>query len=362
MMPQDQAWPQLHLVSLSFTGNAADEPLEKAILFVVVFFIVLVSCLLITQIPLSNALRSRFRLIGFVMLHVVNYGANLTTMYVVYETGHRRYLILLLLAHVTIGIFCMYTAATTINWVSCNDLCPSPCKYAFLVIVMGLMQGVQIKLACDDYSKQRALMSSGDSVLHVPNSMPAKFHSKGMDGILEGTVFAYVAMYSLLKSEWAGYEGIHPSSLQQFLLYFGAFVSFISMGFAAMEVDYRTSAAVQRLLTRSNIAQLRHLIFRSAEVALRLFTVIVFITFMRPWEGIWWVAFVFVAIDYILGLSLLVSFGGRDPLCEAPLLLAVPLFIVNVAQFVDAPGMSLQARRISNLVVPIRLIQVWAIQ
>lgn len=33
--------------------------------------------------------------------------------------------------------------------------------------------------------------------------MPARFHSKAMDGLLEGSVFAYVSMYALLKDNWA---------------------------------------------------------------------------------------------------------------------------------------------------------------
>jgi len=199
-----------------------------------------------------------------------------------------------------------------------------------------------------------------DSVA-MPAMMPARFHCKAMDGILEGAVFAAVAMYALLKRDWAEFDPVTLTPWQADVLSVGACFSFLTTGLALMEVDHRTSTAVQRLLERSTRAQLRHLLFRTCELSARLLTVLVFCTFMRPVRGLWWLAFVLVAGDYLLGVLLLLLLGGRDPVKQAAPLLGVPLFVVNIMQFVDAPGLSLQARRISSVVVPLRAAELLAV-
>ncbi|CAE6963583.1 ATPK2 [Symbiodinium natans] len=187
--------------------------------------------------------------------------------------------------------------------------------------------------------------------------MPARFHSKAMDGLLEGSVFAYVSMYALIKDRWAEPQ-FNPVQLQTEAwytpcLYIGAFCSIINVGLALVEIDHRTSACVQNVLDESALASSRHLAFRAAEFSMRLLTMLAFCTFMRPLRY-WWIAYVLVAADYLFGVALLVVLGGRDPVREASVVLGVPLFMVNIMQFVDAPGMSLQARQISEIMFPLR--------
>lgn len=301
----------------------------------------------------SDGARHFLRFVGFVALHVADYSTNVLTMYIVVATNHPKYLFLLAPVHCMIGLFCMLTAAHTTKWQ--QWACAPICNFLFLVVVLGLMQGVQLKLAHEDYMQHRAAaQGEGRSNLQVPATMPARFHCKAMDGVLEGTVFSFVSMYALLKSSWVEPDSVNLVQWHKVALYVGSFFSFLTAGLALMEVDHRTSTAVQRLLDQSTFAQARHLLFRASEFSLRLLTVLVFCAFMRPIASIWWVAFVLIAVDYLFGVCLLVFLGGRDPVQEAAVLLGGPLFMVNVMQFVDAPGMSLQARRISSVIVPFR--------
>jgi hypothetical protein len=334
-------------------------PMEKVQVVTVLTLAVAILTLVLTRIKISQRARTFWRFFLFISLHIFDYVSNVATMYIVYVENHRKYLWLLAPIHSIIGIFCIYTAATCIDWQNWN--CPSFCKFIYLVFLMGFMQGVQVKLAADDFREQRRERNEEESELAVPSMMPARFHLKAMDGVLEGTAFAFVAMYALLKNRWAMHEGFDLSRPHMLALYASAAFSFLTIGLALMEVDYRTSAAIQKKLEPSNMAQVRHMVFRSSEVALRLLTVLAFVTFMRPQETWWWIAFVIVGVDYLLGVILLVVLGGRDPIREAAVLLAVPLFIVNVMQFVDTPGMSLQAQRISAWLVPFRTFELMGV-
>lgn len=232
-----------------------------------------------------------------------------------------------------------------------------------MVVCMGLMQGVQLCMAHEDYMRRRArlLGSSSATEMQVPAMMPARFHSKAMDGLLEGSVFAYVSMYALLKDNWADKQ-FNPVILREAwytpCLYIGAFCSILNVGLALVEIDHRTSACIQTVLdvSHSPLATTRHLAFRASEFSMRLLTMLAFCTFMRPLQ-FWWIAYILVAADYIFGVALLIILGGRDPVREACVVLGLPLFMVNIMQFVDAPGMSLQARQISEIIVPLRSIE-----
>ncbi|CAJ1377471.1 unnamed protein product [Effrenium voratum] len=295
---------------------------------------------------------------AFVMLHITDYVTNILTMVIVCLVDHQRYFYVLLLSHLVIGCFCTYTASTRLEW---QKWCCVPfINFFIMVIFMGLMQGVQLCMAHDDYTRrrQRSLTAELNAEQRVPAMMPARFHSKAMDGLLEGSVFAYVAMYALLKDNWAE-PRFNPVQLQQEwytpCLYIGAVCSMLNVGLALVEIDHRTSACVQTVLNvnQSSLASARHLSFRAAEFSMRLLTLLAFCTFMRPLR-FWWIAYVLVAADYIFGVALLILLGGRDPIREASVVLGVPLFMVNIMQFVDAPGMSLQARQISEIMVPLR--------
>jgi len=310
---------------------------------------------------LTRPKREQMRYLGFVLLHLTDYFTNVLTLGIVFLVKHRWYFWVLLSAHLVIGIFCIYTAFTRLDW---KQWCCLPqCNFFAVVVVMGLMQGIQLRMAHDDYkNRQASLAADEESELRVPSMMPARFHFKAMDGLLEGTVFSCVAMYAVLKDQWLDVKSdpLRSWHLDQAwyapCLYISSFCSILSVGFALMEIDHRTSASVQRLLDESAVSCGVHLVFRSSEFCARLLTVLVFCMAMQT-TPYWWLAYVLIALDYILGVVLLITLGGRDPVREASILLGIPLFMANIMQFVDAPGMSLQARRISAVIGPLRALE-----
>jgi hypothetical protein len=230
-----------------------------------------------------------------------------------------------------------------------------------LVIVMGLMQGVQVKLAADEFREQRRLLRSSTSkASEIPSTMPATFYIKTMDGLFEGAVFSFVSVYAVLKHNWAIFGPDKLDTYQEletyqiYILGFSAATSFLSMGCALTELDYRTSAAVQRNM--NPVTMYLHFLFRASEITWRSLTGLIFCCVMRVHQ-FWWVAFVLMFADYLLSVIILLAMGGRDPLHHAAWCLGVPMILANVMQFVDTPGLSLQADRISKMVVPIRILE-----
>jgi len=300
------------------------------------------------------------RYIGFIALHLSDYLSNVLTIFIFWRTAHDKYLLLLVPAHLIVGFFCVYTA---LNYLSFGSLHPL-LKYLLVFLPLGLMQLIQVKLAHDDYTSQRRQRQQEGEAQVDPDETPmtpARFHCKALDGILEGTMFSFVCSYALLKVGWVQSTGVPLSGNFQAVLYVSACLSFLTIGLALLELDFRTSDSVQRILNMSLYARLKHYLFRVSEVMLRLLTVLVFVIFMRPSKAAWWIAFVIVAADYLLGVALLCRRSGRGGGCAqstiGAILLGVPFFLANVMQFVDAPGMSGQARRISRIILPIRFLE-----
>eukprot|EP00933_Yihiella_yeosuensis_P051608 TRINITY_DN49589_c0_g1_i1.p1 TRINITY_DN49589_c0_g1~~TRINITY_DN49589_c0_g1_i1.p1 ORF type:complete len:809 (-),score=108.75 TRINITY_DN49589_c0_g1_i1:15-2375(-) len=69
------------------------------------------------------------------------------------------------------------------------------------------------------------------------------------------------------------------------------------------------------------------------------------------------VAYLLLIIDYLFGVTIIFCLDRSEPLRISPFLLGIPLMMVNVLQFVDAPGVSLQAKRVSALIVPWRTLE-----
>lgn len=313
-----------------------------------------------TRVP--PALRDLTRHVSFVSLHLADYLTNLLVMAIVVKEKHFVFLSLLLTAHLLIGAFCIYTAFTSLEWRKWSVNPALSCIY--IVVVLGLFQGIQLLLAQEDYRQRverRRRAEQGEDDLEVPTTAPARFHCKAIDGLLEGSVFAFVAVYAILKQYWNDPE-FDPVTLTQWEIncfYVSFCFNIATAGLGLMEVDHRVSITVQRSLDQSAFAQARHLVFRAMEFTLRLLTVLTLLTFMRPSKWLFYfVACPLIAIDYLGGVFLLNILGGRDPFKKsATFLMGLPLFMVNIMQFVDAPGMTLQARRISRWILPIRFLE-----
>eukprot|EP00427_Karlodinium_veneficum_P000203 CAMPEP_0169150270 /NCGR_PEP_ID=MMETSP1015-20121227/50075_1 /TAXON_ID=342587 /ORGANISM="Karlodinium micrum, Strain CCMP2283" /LENGTH=824 /DNA_ID=CAMNT_0009219355 /DNA_START=482 /DNA_END=2954 /DNA_ORIENTATION=- len=180
-----------------------------------------------------------------------------------------------------------------------------------------------------------------------------------MDGLLEGTIFAYVILLVLIdpKHWFINDPDLNPQAwARQQALSFSAMFSVVTTAFALMDVDFRTSVVIQRNLSRSALIQLRHIAFRGFEVVLRCINVVMMVFCIRVHFGSPWGGYIIIATDYVFGVVLLIAVGWRDPMRKASFILGVPLVIANVVQFTDVPVMAYQARRISSILVPARAV------
>eukprot|EP00927_Polykrikos_kofoidii_P065232 TRINITY_DN61016_c0_g1_i1.p1 TRINITY_DN61016_c0_g1~~TRINITY_DN61016_c0_g1_i1.p1 ORF type:complete len:1093 (-),score=162.06 TRINITY_DN61016_c0_g1_i1:87-3200(-) len=347
---------------VSGTGEPkdADEMMETLIWGSFIAFsasVVLVGiCLMVTRRSRASTRRFLcFRFLLFVMIHLFDYATNVAMLVLIILKGHHMFYVPLLAAHVIIGLMCVYTSFSTTDWQkwSCNPVV----SFIFIFIFMGLMQFIQVKLAWDDYRAQlQESTMEVDSPSRAQSSIPARFQCKAMDGLIEGSVFGTIGLYAYIKKDWTEYDPLHFSTMELPIVCFSFISSFCTMGLAAMEVDHRVSASVQRKLDQSVFNKVSHLIFRFSETALRMYTIVIFIVAMRT-VSYWYLAFVVLGVDLLIGLVLVRYHGGREPARMAVWLVALATFCVNLWQFVDAPGLTMPARRILKVIIPLRILE-----
>eukprot|EP00927_Polykrikos_kofoidii_P006458 TRINITY_DN12612_c0_g1_i1.p1 TRINITY_DN12612_c0_g1~~TRINITY_DN12612_c0_g1_i1.p1 ORF type:complete len:1050 (-),score=160.87 TRINITY_DN12612_c0_g1_i1:56-3205(-) len=319
---------------------------------------ILGTCILVgPRLGMSLSTLLRLKCFVFIMMHLFEYGCNLALIYILWEQRATWSFYLLCVVNITVGVLCVLTSFSSTDWEKwpCNPIV----SVVFLVVVMGMMQFIHVKLAFDDYQAMRfRSIEEADGEVPVPAMMPARFQCKGIDGLVEGFVFGSVALYAYIKQDWV--SALDIRLVQQPVVVCSGIFSFISVGLAAMEVDHRTSASVQRAMNASPLNKVRHLIFRLSETMTRLFTVVILLAATRGMRY-WWMLIVALFFDGVFGLLIVRFRGGRDPVRQAAWLVALGTFCVNLWQFVDAPGLSLQSRRISKVIVPFRIVQVLAV-
>lgn len=348
------------------------------------------------RVHLSVEQRSKFKFGGIAFLHMANYVSNVGAMIVFGMNTRVPYLCALVPVQGIVGIFCAYTAWTN------QDVWRWGYQYftgrrlrlyvlpAFVLIVLGLMQGIQLKLSWDDFTRARSLRRSRIptelSLLAAPTEhadcldasvasamslsmnrralasyrdLPAKYGVKAFDGAFEGTVFSVVTLYALLKFQLGSKtDPLTLSLTEEIILACSMNLSFVTIGLALMEMDYRTSSAVAHKVAMASMwCQFCHLCFRISEVGLRTLTVVSWLIVMRPLK---YPGPVGVFVSYLLGVLILRWKSGREKIPEAHLFLGIPLFLANIMQFVDIPGYALPARQISRLIIPIRFIELLA--
>lgn len=315
----------------------------------------LASVFFISLLAVCNRSNGFTRLVGSIVLHIFDYVTNLIVIYIFWQTWHLEFLVVLIPVHVIISLSCVLVALRQTDWKKWPGI---PClNFLYVVLVLGMLQAIQITLAVKDYRHNQSYKTATavPQEMEMPSTMPSRFHFKAMDGILEGSVFGFFGMYSLLTRQWL--SGGLFGATQTGLIYASCTFSFLTVGLALTELDYRASATLKERLTTSSSAVLQHLLFRASEVCVRLLTVLVFLTATRSIPALWYLTLVLIVIDYLWGLGLLVIFGGLGRMHQAPLLLAIPLLLANLLQFVDTPGVSRVARRITRLLVPFRAME-----
>lgn len=327
-------------------------------------------------ITISIKTREAFRFISFVILHFVESFTHIAVMIVFsLPPGHGGqialwpWLFVLVPAHGIIILVCIYNSfmsADVMQWAIRPYL-----KYPFILLFLGVLQLIQIKLAWDDYKRtMQQYKEGGTDVIEGKSKMPgtfhasmsAKFHCKCVDGLLESTVFAFVCTYILIV---VGYRGNDhrviapwvPDLWVRHLLIGTVMVSCITVGLAMTELDNRTSASVHGLIRDSAINQLKHIVFRTSEVTLRILTIGGWLVFCL--KDFWSLLGLFVLVlDYFFGVLLLYVHSGREQAVEARFILGVPMLVANVTQFVDMPGLALPSSRISRKLMWIRILEI----
>lgn len=290
------------------------------------------------------------RRVGWVVLHLCDYLTNILLMVVLGITGHTGYLAILIPTHLLIGCLCAYSALKSTDWRSWPGV--TVINLLFIIVVLGLMQGIQIKLVYDEYQHHKAMDEADDGAqIDTPKQVAARYHLKAFDGFVEGFVFAAVALHALIVFDFPKWD---------ISLYLTAFFCFLSSGLAMMEVDVRTSMSMQQVIQEATFNRIRHHAFRSSEFALRLLTLLAFIFFMSSHQAPF-LGGIILLLDYLIGVIMLAHYGGLDPCYMASFILGIPLLAVNVMQFVDAPGMSIPAQSITAVIVPVRLLQIVAV-
>jgi len=222
---------------------------------------------------------------------------------------------------------------------------------------MGAFQGLQLKLLRKAYSQRRAI-SRGVPLLELKGvpctGTVVKLHYRAMEGVVEGSITACVSMFLLITSnEFIGFA-LRP--WQEAVLCWSSLFGLCVSALALAELDIRTSNAVHDIMKHSPWARLCHVVFRLLELCARLVTSVMFLLLTYPLaHGLWWIIpAAGAALDYTLGVAILIFVGGHDPRRQASFFLGLPLLISNVVQFADASGLSLQAQRVSTAVSLLR--------
>lgn len=311
----------------------------------------------------------RFLLTQAIMIifHLAYYTTNVLTIIVVTLSGNVEWLIPLIPVHLGIGLFCAKAAWNSTGWESWRG--SKVLNGFFVVVVLGLMQGIHVKLglnAAAAYQQEvQDAVERGDSrttsyaVERGRSSRPTatRCHCKAVEALLEAGAFTFVSMYLLLEEGLVSSYDVELESWHAVVMYLGSSMGCISGAVAMVEIDFRTSLAVQQDVTRSAIRTVRHLCFRTAEFMGRILTLLVFVAMIQLMAWPFWVPILFLLFDYLVCITLLIIFGGREPHRSAVFLLGLPMLLNNMIQFVDAPGLSLRARRLSRLLVASRFIE-----
>lgn len=323
------------------------------------------------------------RLSAYVALHFTDWATNILAMWVFYNFGNSCpkdshcffYLVFTVSAHSLVIAYCIFVAVKGLDYLNCRTV-KGFLEWILAILFLGVCQVVQVKLAWNNYTRlcadltRRASRVTGSALEagrelgededSTPITTTPKFHSKTIDGLLEGSVFAFVGSYAVLKIGFPGVEDQSTWFWNSQALYCCAVFSFVSLGLAITEMDNQFSAAVRESLQKSTCKQLCHLAFRVSEAVLRILTLVVWCVFMRPEEGSisigpfkhigWWlVGPISIFVDYFIGLLVLCRLEGTPATSLVLPLLAVPLTIANLTQFVDEPGFFSLSRQISKL-------------
>lgn len=260
-----------------------------------------------------------------------------------------------------------------------------PCiRYPLLLLVYGLLQAVQVRHIMMSFRKR----SYGDhdtndredhDVEARTQSVPVDdmdsaphFHSKTLDGIIEGVPFAFVNFTAFLLLD--GSENTCPYFMSdevdlmslKWVLLAAAWFSVFSVALGVLEVDFRVSSDLREKLDRSTLQFLLHFVYRVAEILWNLNFSIFFLLIFGSQRlvddkyqfALVCLPFLLVWLCYILAFVISHPTGTPKESLLAHGAVALAVFVTNPARFVDRPGYTTAARKFTFVLILVRLIEV----
>lgn len=305
---------------------------------------------------------TRRRLLFFVSIHLVAFGAEIAAMLIFVHTHDYFFVAALLVPFIFSGFFCSYAAWHCEMPETGSRLFPlkeRPKGLRFLLTVpMGFLQGVIIWLAFEEYAERNA-----DQSLPITETAwqrrtdrrgaapPNKYHCKAVNGLFEGIASTMVLLYAfwslgvkignppgpITKLKFTG-EGVLVGAL--------GIICFLSTGLGLMELDYCTSRAIAKRM-RSWPYETVHVLFRTCEVTSRVCMFVAFMVTTRQEEEwrLWWCI---LLADFCFTAFIVTVFGGAETTWFVRILCSCPCVFANIFAFTDAPNKRRAAKLVSR--------------
>ncbi|CAJ1337332.1 unnamed protein product [Effrenium voratum] len=216
---------------------------------------------------------------------------------------------------------------------------------AVLWVPLGLLQGVIVLLAYDEYLDRQEHQQGHPQ--QRESFAWNRYHCKAVAALCEGLPALTVIVCSWWSLNYPPEDPLMRMSWsfeRQFLGILGI-VLFISAGSGMVELDYCCSGAVAREMQKSLRYELLHLLFRVSEVLTRTVMMVAFMVTTRRLVWWWWCP---AASNLLFTYMLVLYHGGDEVRSTVRLLCCVPCAWVNLFCFVDSPYKRRAARKISR--------------
>lgn len=291
----------------------------------------------------------RRRLLAFLLMHMVSFVALLFAIFEFARLGHCIFSVAPALAFLLSGTFCANAAWQVRLSVSrCLPLKDLPLWLGILLTVpYGWGQWVIVELAIEELRSTRTPQASlNDGGRATVN----RFHCKAVNGMLEGFLTSATLTYFIWGIGFPDTD--HPltpvscKSLEKLLLEAACCILFFGAGVGLLELDFCISEFVFGCFQRSIFLELRHLIFRTAEVWSRVALFVGFMVLTAKILG--GHAALPLAVDFLVTLLLVFSYGGSEKNMSVRWLCSIPCMFANIFLFIDSPYKRRAARKLSR--------------
>lgn len=226
----------------------------------------------------------------------------------------------------------------------------------FWMLPLGLLQGVIVLLALDEFHGRRRARWSGQTArVAIEQGAPRqrawnKYHCRAVIGIFEGLSCMTVVRIAYWCIDFPKDDPIMVRSWphERKILGIVGWISLLTTGLALLELDYNNSATVANFMGYSFKGAcylLFHYVFRTTEVCARVSMLAGFTVTMMKYVWWWWVP---LAVDVIGTWAALVFHGGAEQNFLLQILFSIPCVFANLFLFVESPFRRRAARKLSR--------------